>query len=126
MVPPPFKPKVWQLVAWHIMRMAIWANWTNLDPSRSRSTALALRRPGATLSDLADSLDRIVEELDKPAKHLSEMGLLRVDETEHVSAVSPMLAEAIVLGAEDLELGRAARVRRGAAQRDPPAGRRLE
>jgi DNA-binding CsgD family transcriptional regulator len=33
------------------------------------------------------------------------MGLLRIDETEHVSAVSPMLAEAIVLGAEDLDLG---------------------
>src|SRR5690242_13037151 len=65
----------------------------------------ALSRPGASLSDLATELDRIVEELDKPAKRLAEMGLLRIDETEHVSAVSPMLAEATVLGAEDLELG---------------------
>lgn len=65
----------------------------------------ALRRPGISLTDIAFELERIVEELDKPAKRLAEMGLLRIDETDHVSAVSPMLAEAIVLGAEDLELG---------------------
>ncbi|MCW2495203.1 helix-turn-helix domain-containing protein [Jatrophihabitans sp.] len=65
----------------------------------------ALVQPGVPLSVLADSMDCMVEELDKPTARLIEMGLLRIDEHETVTAVSPMLAEATVLGAEDLELG---------------------
>jgi DNA-binding CsgD family transcriptional regulator len=65
----------------------------------------ALDTPGASLSQLADDMGSTVEELDKPATRLTEMGLVRLDEHDRVTAVSPMLAEATVLGAEDLELG---------------------
>ena len=65
----------------------------------------ALGRPGASLAELALDVDSTIEDVDKPATHLGEMGLLRIDERGHVSAVSPMLAEATVLGTEDLELG---------------------
>lgn len=54
---------------------------------------------------LAEQLDRPdVDELDKPVRRLTEMGLLRIDEGDRLTAVSPMLAEATVLGAEDLEV----------------------
>ena len=46
-----------------------------------------------------------VDEVHKASARLIEMGLLRLDEGERLTAVSPMLAEATVLGAEDLELG---------------------
>jgi DNA-binding CsgD family transcriptional regulator len=64
-----------------------------------------LTRPGATVDQLAGHLDHEPDELDKPIRHLSEMGLLRVDDADRLTAISPMLAEATVLGAEDLELG---------------------
>ncbi len=64
-----------------------------------------LTQPGSTLSQIAVHLGRTAGDLDKPAATLSEMGLLRSDVGESFVAVSPMLAEATVLGAEDLELG---------------------
>lgn len=65
----------------------------------------AVANPGSALSLLAVAVGRPAAELDKPAKRLCEMGLFRVDELDRVLAVSPMLAEATVLGVEDLELG---------------------
>jgi DNA-binding CsgD family transcriptional regulator len=64
-----------------------------------------LTRPGASVADLADHLEHEQDDLDKPIRRLTEMGLIRIDDTERITAVSPMLAEATVLGAEDLELG---------------------
>jgi DNA-binding CsgD family transcriptional regulator len=64
-----------------------------------------LTAPGRLMSEVAASLNCAVGELDKPMARLAEMGLLRTTDGERMSAVSPMLAEAIVLGAEDLELG---------------------
>ena len=65
----------------------------------------ALQQPGASLRELAEALELDVLDLDKPMRRMTEMSLLRIDEADRVTAVSPMLAEAIVLGAEDLELG---------------------
>jgi DNA-binding CsgD family transcriptional regulator len=65
----------------------------------------ALANPGASLGDLALDVSSTIEELDKPSTRLVEMGLLRIDDAERITAVSPMLAEATVLGAEDLDLG---------------------
>jgi DNA-binding CsgD family transcriptional regulator len=65
----------------------------------------ALTRPGASIAELADELEHEPDELDKPIRRLTEMGLIRIDDGERMTAVSPMLAEATVLGAEDLELG---------------------
>jgi len=59
----------------------------------------ALQHPGASLRELADALDQDVLDLDKPMRRMTEMSLLRADEADRVTAVSPMLAEAIVLGA---------------------------
>lgn len=64
-----------------------------------------LSAPERALADVASELDRPIAELDKPIARLAEMGLIRTTDGDHVSAVSPMLAEATVLGAEDLELG---------------------
>jgi DNA-binding CsgD family transcriptional regulator len=64
-----------------------------------------LTRPGSTAATLATVLGIRASELDKPLTRLEEMGLVRVDDDELLTAVSPMLAEATVLGAEDLELG---------------------
>jgi DNA-binding CsgD family transcriptional regulator len=63
-----------------------------------------LRNLGRPLSHIAAGMERTPEELDKAVARLTEMGLLRV-EGDALQAVSPMLAEATVLGAEDLELG---------------------
>ncbi len=63
-----------------------------------------LRRPGS-LADIAAGMGATADELDKSVARLAEMGLLRIDEHDMLSAVSPTLAEATVLGAEDLELG---------------------
>jgi DNA-binding NarL/FixJ family response regulator len=79
-----------------------------------------LRHPGESIAAVADTLDRAPEELDKSVARLAEMGLLRVD-GDILHAVSPMLAEATVLGAEDLELG----ARRAAAEQRRDAIRRL-
>ena len=65
----------------------------------------ALTHPGRTLYELADLISQPVEDVDKPARQLGEMGLVRVEDGERITAVSPMLAEATVLGSEDLELG---------------------
>jgi DNA-binding CsgD family transcriptional regulator len=80
-----------------------------------------LADPGSSVLRLADVLEQDVDELEKPLRHMTEMGLLRVDESDRVTAVSPMLAEAIVLGAEDLELG----VRRASVESRRNAIRRL-
>jgi DNA-binding CsgD family transcriptional regulator len=64
----------------------------------------ALSHPGSTLAELSEWLDVPIGELDKPAAQLAEIGLIRTDPGDVVIAVSPMLAEAVVLGAEDLEL----------------------
>jgi DNA-binding CsgD family transcriptional regulator len=64
-----------------------------------------LTAPGRLMSDVAASLECTVVDLDKPMARLAEMGLIRTTDGERMSAVSPMLAEATVLGAEDLELG---------------------
>lgn len=79
-----------------------------------------LTRRGATLAELAAAMGVSPGDLDKPAATLSEMGLIspngalqdstasgatRLDVSEALTAVSPQLAEATVLGAEDLELG---------------------
>jgi DNA-binding CsgD family transcriptional regulator len=94
------------------------------DEFGSAETALyraALQHPGASLAELADVLEQDVLDLDKPLRRMVEMSLLRVDDADRVSAVSPMLAEAIVLGAEDLELG----VRRASVESRRNAIRRL-
>jgi DNA-binding CsgD family transcriptional regulator len=61
--------------------------------------------PGRTQADLAEGLGRPVDELDKALATLLDMGLVRYRTDDLLVAVSPMLAEATVLGAEDLELG---------------------
>ena len=81
----------------------------------------ALRRPGSLIHELAGDLDQDVVELDKPLRRMTEMSLLRLDDADRITAVSPMLAEAIVLGAEDLELG----VRRASVESRRNAIRRL-
>ncbi len=63
-----------------------------------------LTKPAAALTDLAEELGTTAADLDKPAATLADMGLVRVDTADRLTAVSPMLAEATVLGAEDLEL----------------------
>lgn len=79
-----------------------------------------LRAPGTTLAVVAAETGRGADEFDKSVTLLAEMGLLRVD-GERLTAVSPMLAEATVLGAEDLELG----ARRAALEQRRDAIRRL-
>lgn len=64
-----------------------------------------LNNPNALLSDIAALLEHEVAELDKPMRRLAEMGLVRIDDGDRLTGISPMLAEATVLGAEDLELG---------------------
>jgi DNA-binding CsgD family transcriptional regulator len=49
-------------------------------------------------------MDTQVDKLDKHLARLVDMGVVRTEDGNHFSAVSPMLAEATVLGAEDLEL----------------------
>jgi DNA-binding CsgD family transcriptional regulator len=61
--------------------------------------------PGRATPEVAAGLGCTVADLDKPMARLAEMGLLRTHDGEIMIAVSPMLAEATVLGAEDLELG---------------------
>jgi DNA-binding CsgD family transcriptional regulator len=76
---------------------------------------------GKSLGDLAADMQTTSDELDKSVARLSEMGLLRHLHGDRISAVSPMLAEATVLGAEDLELG----ARRAAVEQRRDAIRRL-
>jgi DNA-binding CsgD family transcriptional regulator len=63
-----------------------------------------LTSPGQSPTHLAAALGRTADELDKPITRLAEMGLLRSEDRGALRAISPMLAEATVLGAEDLEL----------------------
>jgi DNA-binding CsgD family transcriptional regulator len=77
--------------------------------------------PGRTLAEIAQLMGTTSDELDKSVARLTEMGLLRQSDSETFVAVSPMLAEATVLGAEDLELG----ARRAALEQRRDAIRRL-
>jgi DNA-binding CsgD family transcriptional regulator len=70
---------------------------------------------------VAAELGRTAAEIDKSVERLAEMGLLRSGEDDELIAVSPMLAEATVLGAEDLELG----ARRAALEQRRDTIRRL-
>lgn len=80
-----------------------------------------LLQPGATLAEAAAALATTPADLDKCLARLCDMGLLRQGERDTYTAVSPMLAEATVLGAEDLELG----ARRAAVEQRRDAIRRL-
>jgi DNA-binding CsgD family transcriptional regulator/DNA-binding MarR family transcriptional regulator len=80
-----------------------------------------LAAPGSTLVQIADSMAMTPDDLDKSVARLAEMGLIRQSENETFRAVSPMFAEATVLGAEDLELG----ARRAALEQRRDAIRRL-
>jgi DNA-binding CsgD family transcriptional regulator len=62
-----------------------------------------LAQPGATIGEAAAALERPQDELYKPLDRLAELGLVRGD-GERLTALSPMLAEAVTLGTEDLEL----------------------
>jgi DNA-binding CsgD family transcriptional regulator len=81
-----------------------------------------LRSPRVALTELAVALERTSGDIDKSVARLAEMGLVRfTDDGDTLIAVSPMLAEATVLGAEDLELG----ARRAAVEQRRDAIRRL-
>jgi DNA-binding CsgD family transcriptional regulator len=58
-----------------------------------------------TPAELAEAAGCAVDELDKPLDALGRLGLVRRGPDDALVAVSPMLAEATVLGAEDLEIG---------------------
>src|SRR4051812_11087476 len=66
-----------------------------------------LKAPGRTPLDLSEELEITSTELDGSIDRLGELGLIRAAEGDGggLQAISPMLAEATVLGAEDLELG---------------------
>ena len=80
-----------------------------------------LVEPLCTVDALAHRLHSTSDEIDKSVGRLGEMGLIRFDGPERVTAVSPMLAEATVLGAEDLELA----ARRAAVEQRRDAIRQL-
>jgi DNA-binding CsgD family transcriptional regulator len=64
-----------------------------------------LATPGQPVGDIAKEFSTPTGDLDKPLAALVDFGLLRPTSEDTFIAVSPMLAEATVLGAEDLELG---------------------
>jgi DNA-binding CsgD family transcriptional regulator len=83
-----------------------------------------LAAPNTALPEVARAMGTSADELDKSVARLTEMGLLRQGDQgdqESLVAISPMLAEATVLGAEDLELG----ARRAAVEQRRDAIRRL-
>ncbi len=80
-----------------------------------------LSSPGRSAPALADELGLTTDDVDKSVARLTELGLLRHGDDETLSGVSPMLAEATVLGAEDLELG----ARRAALEQRRDTIRRL-
>src|SRR6478672_5608786 len=80
-----------------------------------------LAAPGSTLAQVAERLQIAPDEIDKSIARLVDMGLVRHGENDSMSAISPMLAEATVLGAEDLELG----ARRAGLEQRRDAIRRL-
>lgn len=63
-----------------------------------------LRQPGSTLTEIAERLRTPVDQLDKPAATLTEIGLVTTNDDSRLSAVNPSLAEMSSLGAEELEL----------------------
>jgi DNA-binding CsgD family transcriptional regulator len=81
----------------------------------------ALADSDVTVAKLADLLAATPDEVDKAVARLAEFGLVRYGDGDVLIAVSPMLAEATVLGAEDLELG----ARRAAIERRRDTIRRL-
>jgi DNA-binding CsgD family transcriptional regulator len=103
------------------MRMANMGEFGELVEIDVAMYQAVLNAPGRTLAVIAESLGSTPDELDKSVARLSEMGLLRQGPEETFTAVSPMLAEATVLGAEDLELG----ARRAALEQRRDAIRRL-
>lgn len=80
-----------------------------------------LQLPDRALHQVAGSMGLLPEDLDKSVVRLTDMGLLRQSSDGLFTAVSPMLAEATVLGSEDLELG----ARRAALEQRRDAIRRL-
>jgi DNA-binding CsgD family transcriptional regulator len=90
----------------------------DLDVAMYRAVLAA---SGKTLAEIAELMSTTSDELDKSVARLSDMGLLRQSELDTFVAVSPMLAEATVLGAEDLELG----ARRAAVEQRRDSIRRL-
>jgi DNA-binding CsgD family transcriptional regulator len=80
-----------------------------------------LVKPNSALLDLAETLGSTTGDLDKSVARLMSLGLVRSGDDESLIAVSPMLAEATTLGAEDLELG----ARRAALEQRRDAIRRL-
>ena len=79
-------------------------NGDGLGESEVALYRAVLAHPRATLGQAAAELGRTDGEVDKAWAKLLEMGLLRMDGDEALIAVNPMLAEAMVLGAEELEL----------------------
>jgi DNA-binding CsgD family transcriptional regulator len=65
----------------------------------------ALRAPGSKVVEIATAVGARAADLDRPVAGLFELGLLRDAGEGTVVAISPMLAEATVLGSEDLDLG---------------------
>ncbi|MGI8680497.1 MAG: LuxR C-terminal-related transcriptional regulator [Jatrophihabitans sp.] len=80
-----------------------------------------LGQPNCAVPELAESLAVTSDEIDKSMARLAQLGLVRQADGERLTAVSPMLAEATVLGAEDLELG----ARRAAVEQRRDTIRRL-
>ncbi|MEO9138648.1 MAG: helix-turn-helix transcriptional regulator [Jatrophihabitans sp.] len=80
-----------------------------------------LAGPNRQVSDFAEQLQTTCDEMDKSVARLCDIGLLRYAEGDRLFGVSPMLAEATVLGAEDLELG----ARRAAVEQRRDTIRRL-
>jgi DNA-binding CsgD family transcriptional regulator len=76
----------------------------DLDPLAIALYRRVLNQPEATVDQLAAALEHPADKLDKHLARLTDMGVLRTEDGEHFSAISPMLAEATVLGSEDLEL----------------------
>ncbi len=81
----------------------------------------ALMQTSGTAAELAAAMGVTPEDLDKSVARLLDMGLLRLTDDDRLAGVSPMLAEATVLGAEDLELG----ARRAALEQRRDTIRRL-
>lgn len=80
-----------------------------------------LAGPDQAISRIAADLGRRIADLNGPVARLTEMGLVRGRPDGRLTAISPMLAEATVLGAEDLELA----ARRSALESKRNAIRRL-
>ncbi|WP_460606086.1 helix-turn-helix transcriptional regulator [Jatrophihabitans fulvus] len=80
-----------------------------------------LSDPSATVPSVAERLGLTADDLDKAVARLGELGLIRHGDADRLTGVSPMLAEATVLGAEDLELG----ARRAALEQRRDTIRRL-